>query len=242
MTRTRTCTYPRGQGRPFTMSASPTHCSSMSDAERRAWSTQQLTAARSAAVISSPDFRCLCCKRRSSRASARTRYLQRCLRRTGTDVTHLTCAYPLLAAALDVSRLIRTVRRRHVTAAESLVNGTFSIGTSDNGRSGRASDKSDDRQCCAGTVILVKSSGSGIRSICQGGELEPRGDTDEVCEQRCASPTRSRLGLWPVAVTGRVAWRGNSGRWLMRRGRCGGRVRGRGPALPVSRRRRWPPP
>jgi hypothetical protein len=84
-----------------------------------------------------PDFRCLCCKRRSSRASARTRYLQRCLRRTGTDVTHVTCVYPLLAAALYVSRLIRTVRRRHVTAAEPLVTGTFSMGTSDNRRSGR---------------------------------------------------------------------------------------------------------
>src|SRR5260370_18214957 len=75
-----------------------------------------------------PDFRCLCCKRRSSRASARTRYLQRCLRRTGTDVTHVTCLYPLLAAALDVSRLIRTVRRRHVTAAQPLVTGTFRWG------------------------------------------------------------------------------------------------------------------
>ena len=84
-----------------------------------------------------PDFRCLCCKRRSSRASARTRYLQRCLRRTETDVTHVTCVYPLLAAALDVSRLIRTVRRRHVTAAEPLVTGTFSMGTSDNRRSGQ---------------------------------------------------------------------------------------------------------
>ena len=35
-------------------------------------------------------------------------------------------------------------------------------------------------------------------------------------------------------------------RWLMRRGRCrswcSGQVRGRGSALPVSRRRRWPPP
>jgi hypothetical protein len=82
-----------------------------------------------------PDFRCLCCKRRSSRASARTRYLQRCLRRTGTDATHVTCVYPLLAAALDVSRLIRTVRRRHVTAAEPLVTGTFSMGTSDKRRS-----------------------------------------------------------------------------------------------------------
>ena len=90
-------------------------------------------------VISSPDFRCLCCKRRSSRASARTRYLQRCLRGTGTDVTHVTCAYPLLAAALDVSRLIRTVRRRHVTAAEPLVTGTFSMGTPDNRRSVRFS-------------------------------------------------------------------------------------------------------
>src|SRR5580700_4732024 len=90
--------------------------------------------ARGAAVISRPDFRCLCCKRRSSRPSARTRYLQRCHRRTGTDVTHVTCVYPLLAAALDVSRLIRTVRRRHVTAAEPLVTSTFSKGTSDNRR------------------------------------------------------------------------------------------------------------
>jgi hypothetical protein len=93
--------------------------------------------ARVPAVISSPDFRCLCCKRRSSRPSARTRYLQWCLRRTGTDVTHVTCVYLLLAAALDVSRLIRTVRRRHVTTAEPLVTGTFSIGTPDNRRSGR---------------------------------------------------------------------------------------------------------
>src|SRR6185369_17861771 len=28
-------------------------------------------------------------------------------------------------------------------------------------------------------------------SACQGGEHEPRGDTDEVCESRCASLTRS---------------------------------------------------
>jgi hypothetical protein len=90
-----------------------------------------------------PDFRCLCCKRRSSRASARTRYLQRCLRRTGTDVTHVTCVYPLLAAALDVSRLIRTVRRRHVTAAEPLVTGTFSMGTSDNRRYARQPGRPD---------------------------------------------------------------------------------------------------
>jgi hypothetical protein len=57
--------------------------------------------------------------------------------------------------------------------------------------------------------VLVKSSGSGIGSTCQGGELEARGDTDEVCEQRCASPTRSCPLLWPVALSGRVAWRGN---------------------------------
>ena len=56
---------------------------------------------------------------------------------------------------------------------------------------------------------LVKSSGSGIRSTCQGGELEPRGDRGEVCEQQCASPARSCPGLWPVALSGRVAWRGN---------------------------------
>ena len=81
-----------------------------------------------------PDFRCLCCKRRSSWASARTRYLQRCLRRTRSDVAHVTCVYPFLAAALSVSRLTRTVRRRHVTAAESLITGTFSMGTSYNRR------------------------------------------------------------------------------------------------------------
>jgi hypothetical protein len=86
----------------------------------------------------------------------------------------------------------------------------------------------------------------GIRSACQGGELGPGGDTSEVCEQRCASPARSRLGPWPVAVSGRVAWRGNSGRWLVRHGWCrarwSGQVRGHGPVLPVNRRRRWPLP
>jgi NADPH-dependent FMN reductase len=50
-TRIRTCSYPRGQGRPFTMPASPMHCSSMSDAERGAWSTPAVTAARSAADL-----------------------------------------------------------------------------------------------------------------------------------------------------------------------------------------------
>jgi hypothetical protein len=48
-----------------------------------------------------------------------------------------------------------------------------------------------------------------IRSTCQSGELEPRGDTEELCEQWCASPTRSCQGLWPVAPNGRGAWRGN---------------------------------
>ena len=61
-------------------------------------------------------------------ASARTHYLQRCLRRTGSDVTYMTCDCPLLAAALDVSRLTRTVRRRHVTAADPLATGIFRRG------------------------------------------------------------------------------------------------------------------
>ena len=72
-----------------------------------------------------PDFRCLRCKRSNSWAPARTRYLKRCLRRTGSDVAHVTCVYPLLAAALSVSCLTRTVRRRHVTAAEPLATGIF---------------------------------------------------------------------------------------------------------------------
>jgi hypothetical protein len=55
-------------------------------------------------------------------------YLQRCLRRTGSDVTYVTCDCPLLAAALDVSRLTRTVRRRHVIAADPLVTGSFRRG------------------------------------------------------------------------------------------------------------------
>jgi hypothetical protein len=71
------------------------------------------------------DFRCLRYKRRSSRDLARTRYLQRCLRRTGSDVAHVTCVYLLLAAGLSVLHLTRTVRRRHVIAADSLVSGTF---------------------------------------------------------------------------------------------------------------------
>jgi hypothetical protein len=75
-----------------------------------------------------PDFRCLRCIRSRPLASARTHYLQRCLRRTGSDVTHVTCDCPLLAAALDVSRLTRTVRRRHVTAADPLATGTFRRG------------------------------------------------------------------------------------------------------------------
>ena len=72
-----------------------------------------------------PDFRCLRCIRSRPLASAKTHYLQRCLRRTGSDVTYVTCDCPLLAAALDVSRLTRTVRRRHVTAADPLATGTF---------------------------------------------------------------------------------------------------------------------
>ena len=40
----------------------------------------------------------------------------------------MTCVYPLLAAALSVSRLTRTVRRRHVTAAGPLATGTFRRG------------------------------------------------------------------------------------------------------------------
>ena len=40
----------------------------------------------------------------------------------------MTCVYPLLAAALSVSRLTRTVRQRHVTAAEPLAIGTFREG------------------------------------------------------------------------------------------------------------------
>jgi hypothetical protein len=108
------------------MSSSPVAASAITWCDSGPWWTR----ARSRYL--QPDFRCLCCKRRRSRASARTRYLQGCLRRTGTDVTRVTCVYPLLAAALDVSRLIRTVRRGHVTAAEALVTGTFSMGTSDN--------------------------------------------------------------------------------------------------------------
>ena len=51
-----------------------------------------------------------------------------CLRRTGSDVTYVTCGCPLLAAALVVSRLTRTVRRRHVIAADPLATGTFRRG------------------------------------------------------------------------------------------------------------------
>jgi hypothetical protein len=72
-----------------------------------------------------PDFRCLCCRRRSSWAPARTRFLYRCLCRTGSGVTYMTCVFPLLAAALTVSRLTGSVRQRHVTAAGPLVTGTF---------------------------------------------------------------------------------------------------------------------
>jgi len=35
------------------------------------------------------------------------------------------------------------------------------------------------------------------------------GNTDEACEQRRTSPARSCPGLWPVTVSGRVAWRRN---------------------------------
>jgi hypothetical protein len=52
-----------------------------------------------------PDFRCLRCIHSGPMASARTHYLHRCLRRTGSDVAHVTCDYPLLVAALHVSRL-----------------------------------------------------------------------------------------------------------------------------------------
>lgn len=37
----------------------------------------------------------------------------------------MTCGYLLLAAALDILCLTRTVRQRHVTAAEPLVTDTF---------------------------------------------------------------------------------------------------------------------
>lgn len=46
-----------------------------------------------------PVLGCLRRNRRGLLAAAETRYLERCLRRTGSDATHVTCVYPLLAAA-----------------------------------------------------------------------------------------------------------------------------------------------
>src|ERR1700730_14748994 len=60
------------------------------------------------------------------RAASWTRYLKRCLRRTGSCVTHVTCVYLLVAAAFEFRAAPRTSRQRHVSDAKPLLYQGFS--------------------------------------------------------------------------------------------------------------------
>ena len=98
-------------------------------------------------------------------------------------------------------------------------------------------DREPDRSGRSGQVV-----GFRYWSACQGGEHELRGDTDEVCEPRCASLTRSCAGPWPVAVP--RWWRRISAENLesgpdlhKRRSACGNRTHD----LRITRRRRATP-